>query len=364
MEQPVVFRGKITASPGALPAHARPIWPGTIGPVGSSPERQPGSIRRTSSVDIVWAPGMIHLDLRGVARDLVTGHSPGSDTIIDHASLHVVLSPPTLAITSAKFDMHENDDAPFADPSLHDAIAAWLVGRPSQFKLRTVLDREQPEFVGNGSVSALLVDEIPGAALISGAALGRTGKLKSMRAQSGPPSNVCAGWIENGSMHVGLETRPFMGEGPPAPNLLRADDSLAWHTEAPLPVHAMRRRRRIDVLPPDIRGAPFRADIYFRDSFIEDDGTESVVHEYGVALTVDASEHRITSIVPTAHVLPSPECPAALASAQRLVGMPTSAVRSHVRDEFRGTSTCTHLNDVLRSAGDLATLISQVTPKP
>jgi Protein of unknown function (DUF2889) len=352
MEQPVVFRGLITASPGALPAHERPIWPGTIGPVGSSPDRQPGSIRRTSSVDIVWAPGMIFLDLRGTARDLVTGPSPDNTTIVDHASFHVVLSPPTLAITSAEFATRDND-----------AIAAWLIGRPSQFKLRTVLEREQPEFVGSGSVSALLVDEIPGAALISGAALGRTGKLKSMRAQSGPPSNVCAGWIENGSMHVGLETRPFMGEGPPAPTLLRADDPLAWHTEAPLPVHAMRRRRRIDVLPPDGRGAPLRADIYFRDSFIENDGTESVVHEYGVALTIDASEHRITSIVPTAHVLPSPECPAALASAQRLVGMPTSAVRAHVRDEFRGTSTCTHLNDVLRSAGDLAILIAQVASK-
>jgi Protein of unknown function (DUF2889) len=355
MEQPVAFRGKITASPGGLPAHERPIWPGTIGPVGSSPDRHPGSIRRTSSVDIVWAPGMTGLALNGVARDLVTGRSLANATIVDativdQAIFNVVLSPPALGITSAEFDTADND-----------TIAAWLIGRPSQFKLRTVLQREYPEFVAAGSVAALLVDEIPGASLISGAALGRTGKLDRARGRSGPPANVCAGWIESGSMHVGLDTRPFMGEGPPAPSLLRADDPLAWHTEAALPVHAMRRRRRIDVLPPGRGGAPIRADIYFRDSFIEDDGTESVVHEYGVAITIDAIEHRITSIVPTAHVLPSPECPAALASAQRLAGMAIGAVRAHVRDEFRGTSTCTHLNDVLRSAGDLDALIAQVT---
>jgi len=59
-----------------------------------------------------------------------------------------------------------------------------------------------------------------------------------------------------------------------------------------------------------------------------------------------------------AHVLPWVECPGALASATRLSGMPVAELRDHVRREFRGTSTCTHLNDTLRSLGDVNVLIA------
>jgi hypothetical protein len=128
----------------------------------------------------------------------------------------------------------------------------------------------------------------------------------------------------------------------------------------------MRRRRRIDVIRSGEPDGAIVADVYFRDSFVEPDGVESVVHEYSIAVVVGAHDHTVKSIVPTAHVLPSPECPAALASAQRLVGMHVSEIRAHVRDRFRGTSTCTHLNDALRSIGDLdaliATLDAQANP--
>jgi hypothetical protein len=40
--------------------------------------------------------------------------------------------------------------------------------------------------------------------------------------------------------------------------------------------------------------------------------------------------------------------------------MPLALVRQHVRDQFSGTSTCTHLNDALRSLGDLDRLVSLV----
>jgi Protein of unknown function (DUF2889) len=40
--------------------------------------------------------------------------------------------------------------------------------------------------------------------------------------------------------------------------------------------------------------------------------------------------------------------------------MHTSEIRAHVRDEFRGTSTCTHLNDALRSIGDLHALMNNM----
>ena len=162
-------------------------------------------------------------------------------------------------------------------------------------------------------------------------------------------------------MHVALASRPFFGEGPPAPLLTRADDTLAWHEEPVMELNAMRRRRRIDVRRGTTDDAPIDVDVFFRDSMVEAVnglGVETVIHEYGIDACVDRATRRIVSIAAIAHVLPGPECPSAVASAQRLVGMSVDDVRAHVRDEFRGTTTCTHLNDALRSIGDLGALLT------
>jgi hypothetical protein len=44
-------------------------------------------------------------------------------------------------------------------------------------------------------------------------------------------------------------------------------------------------------------------------------------------------------------------------SAGRLAGNPVAGLRQHVRDTFLGTSTCTHLNDTLRSLEDIPALL-------
>ena len=56
-------------------------------------------------------------------------------------------------------------------------------------------------------------------------------------------------------------------------------------------------------------------------------------------------------------VLPWQECPSAAASGSRLVGADIRELRSLVRDGFAGTSTCTHLDDALRSLEDVAALL-------
>ena len=58
----------------------------------------------------------------------------------------------------------------------------------------------------------------------------------------------------------------------------------------------------------------------------------------------------------TPRALPWPECPQAAASASRLVGQPVGELRDFVRQDLSGTTTCTHLNDLLRSLADVATL--------
>jgi len=304
-----------------------------------------------------WPDGASgRLLLTGTGRDLVTGSSANDGDadvrVVDHARLDVTVQLPSRAIVDAAID-----------PDPH-AVAAWLRQHAGHFRTRREIDADLPEFVAAGSLAALLVDEIPAATLISGSSLVRGGFVHRDPGESGVARGVCAGWIEGGSMHVALATRPFYGEGPPAPTLSRADDPLAWHVEPPLPVHAMRRRRRIDVRAGEREDDPVVVDVFFRDSIVEATGdgagVETVIHEYGIDALVDRSTRRIVSIAATAHVLPGPECPNAVASALRLEGMSVDAIRAHVRDEFRGTSTCTHLNDALRSIGDLGALLHRL----
>ncbi|MFN8019352.1 MAG: DUF2889 domain-containing protein [Acidimicrobiales bacterium] len=106
---------------------------------------------------------------------------------------------------------------------------------------------------------------------------------------------------------------------------------------------------------------------YFRDSYrppahpSDGDGAEGTrpeaLHEYTLTATVDRATHRILSAEATAHTLPWPECPGALASAGRSVGLTVEEVADRVRADFTGTSTCSHLNDQLRSLAGLAALL-------
>ena len=144
--------------------------------------------------------------------------------------------------------------------------------------------------------------------------------------------------------------------GPPAPILVRRDDPLSWHEMAELSPHAVRRRRRLDLVAPPEGEREHRLDLHFRDSHVDERGSESIMHEYTLSGTVDLAAGRMGSVAPRAHVLPWVECPGALASAQRVDGMELSELRSRVRKEFVGRSTCTHLNDSLRSLADVTAL--------
>src|SRR5205085_1512577 len=95
-----------------------------------------------------------------------------------------------------------------------------------------------------------------------------------------------------------------------------------------------------------------------RDSHFDDDGMESVVHEYSLHATIDARTLEIIAAEATPRVLPYVECPTAAASAPRLVGRRLDQIRDLVRKEFVGTSTCTHLNDLLRSLEDVRGMLA------
>jgi hypothetical protein len=222
----------------------------------------------------------------------------------------------------------------------------------------------------------LLLDDLPGATLVSGYAIQRAGALPRARppqdSGGGAPEpaprmaardDLCAGWAHDGTMMVTIRSTGEIPvpEGPPAPPLERHDDPLAWHPLAPLAPHAMRRRRRLDVVAPDVPDHPYLLDAHFRDSHMNEAGVESVVHEYSLTGAIDGTGSRVVDISAEAHVLPWMECPGALASAGRVVGMPTGELRTRVRRELTGASTCTHLNDMLRSLGDVEVLVGELS---
>ena len=104
----------------------------------------------------------------------------------------------------------------------------------------------------------------------------------------------------------------------------------------------------------------FLADVLFRDSHVSADGVETIVHEYTVRAEIDPAGLRVARVDAEAHVLPWFECEAAVPSAGRIVGRSVQELRPMVRAELTGPSTCTHLNDTLRSLADVAALAARL----
>ena len=230
-----------------------------------------------------------------------------------------------------------------------------LVGARAAGGFRALVAEAVPDHVEAASLLHLLLDDVPGAALVSGHALAAAGAGVSHR----PAPDVCAGWRSGGTIMTEVTRTgvPPVVVGPPAPPLPVPSDPLAWHELADLPPHSMRRCRRLDL---QRDGSDLLLESHFRDSHVDGDGLEEVVHEYRVSVWVDAETLRVLEVATSAHVLPFVECPLAAGSGQRLVGVPVGELRSFVQRELRGIGTCTHLNDQYRSLADLPALLAQL----
>ncbi|HUY67392.1 MAG TPA: DUF2889 domain-containing protein [Acidimicrobiales bacterium] len=326
-------------------------------PAPTTPSRPRGSIRRTSSIDTARPDGLRgELVISARARDLRTGPD-GAASVVAEAELR------------ARVDGRDRT-LRFLDtvPALRspDLLIGVVVG-PG---FRGRLAEAAPDEVDAGTLLHLLLDDLPGAVLVSGYAMQRGGALDGPRPEGAAPAgptadspargfrdDLCAGWARDATMMVTIRGKGVipLAIGPPAPRLEPPEDIWAWHDMPALAAHAMRRRRRLDVIGTADRGT-LRVDAHFRDSHMDEDGAESVVHEYSVSGRVDATEGRVVEMAAEARVLPWMECPGAVASAGRLVGMRLAELRARVRREMTGASTCTHLNDTLRSLGDVTAL--------
>jgi hypothetical protein len=226
---------------------------------------------------------------------------------------------------------------------------------------RAAADKVAPDLRAARDLRYTLLDDVPVATLISGHALSASNLLGDV-SKSGylPVADQCAGFATGGLLMSSFQAGdPAIVTGPEAPDLDHGDDPWAWHPVATLQRHAMRRRRRIDVY----RGeSPARVgiDAMFRDTYVRGDGVETIIHEYTLDAVVDTGTGVIVESRATPRVLPWQECPGAVASAGRITGMTLQELHFRVRRELSGTSTCTHLNDLLRSVADAEALIRLV----
>jgi hypothetical protein len=313
-------------------------------PVQTWPPLHTGALRRTSTIDTHPA-GTQKSDVELLARDAVA--RPG-DTVD-------VLG--QFCVRAHLTDRVIDDIA--SNP--HERRLAQLVGNRVGPGFRATVGKLLPEQVQRASLLHLLLDDWVGASLVSGYGVQHAAITLGIEEKMPPGTadnmaGICSGFAPDASLVAYTRrngTIPSV-HGPVAPPLIPpGDDGL--HAVEPLQPHGMRRLRRLDLLPVD--ACPVGFDAHFRDSHVDGDGVETIVHEYTVAGSVDTSTRTITSVTADVRVLPWQECPGAIGSATRVEGMALSELRGRIRGEFVGTSTCTHLNDTLRAIADLDALL-------
>jgi hypothetical protein len=296
-----------------------------------------GAVRRTCSIDVTRPDGVLGpLMLDGRGRDEVDGAE------VAYATMHA-----TIDFTRGRTIGELNVDP---DPR---GLAAAVLGQPASLRLRDLLDPTDT------SLANLLLDDIGGAVLISGYALTLSNATEAFRGSGGStadgtprtfklPLNVCAGWEDGSEMPTAmLAGEPVLRIGRAAP---RFDDDLPA-----LAPGGMRRRRE---LAADIVDDAVHVTSWFRDTYITDEGAETLVHEYDLSAIVDLASRVVTASSAKPGQLPATDCPKAAGSAGRLVGRSLPELRAYVREELVGITTCTHLNDALRALGDLEALLN------
>jgi hypothetical protein len=317
-------------------------------PAGPAPIRQPGGVRRTSSIDVNWPDGREGASrLIGRARDILAPPG-GSNIVLAHGAFE------------ARIDAERRLLSLTAAPS--PAGLQQLIGERAGGHLRGAIDRALPEERRGGTPLHLILDDIAGTSLIAPWAWSRWDPdwLAQMQARKADPKfatafnreNICTG------LRTGSSGLSMIAEGVDAGLLRHPEDPEGWHEFPAAPGPGMRRARRIDVT----RNGLIHIDAHFQDSATMPDGTRAALHEYRILGTADPVSLEILSLEAQPRVLPFVECPDAATNMHRLLGKPLPLLREIVLDELRGTAGCTHLNDALRALADVPVLLRDAVP--
>jgi len=219
-------------SPG-FPLH--PLH-GIHNPTTATPPRRPNSVRRTTSIDMTRPEGSLDpVYLTGTGRDLATTRD-GEARELGRAGFQATIDMIPRIVRCIE-----------ADPAV-DGLSR-LVGAPAMSGFRAAVDGVAPQLRQHRELLYTLLDDVPVATLISGHALSASG-LPGTAGQSGylPLADQCAGFVTGGLLMTSFTDGDLaIVTGPIAPDIDDPQDDQAWHHMAPLPIHGMRRRRRLDV---------------------------------------------------------------------------------------------------------------------
>ncbi len=335
------------------PSHATPAvhTAPPRNPVGHSPLRRPGSVRRTSSIDMTWPQGRMGLiELRGVARDIFTPAEGGApvqlarDTMVAHVNWERVIQ--SIEVEPKREGIEK------------------LVGARGGGHLRQAIYDVLPRERIAGTPLYLLLDDISGSSLIAGWAWSRwTDSWKDFNISEDDikrfrrnMEGVCIGFSPGSSaLQMDGTSRNEQNFAAVVP-LPHPDDPAGWHE---LTLHtgvSMRRARRIDVWLDDL----IEIDATFQDSASAPEGGRIAIHEYRLSVRADPKTGHLVEIKADPRVLPYKECPNAVNNTARLLGTPMNELRSVVLEELRKTMGCTHLNDALRALAEVPVLIEKI----
>lgn len=330
------------SSPTSSVAHPRQ-GPQDAG--AGTPPRRRRSVRRTTTHTCSRPEGLagnVMVEARG--RDLLT-RADGTAEVVAAATVEAAVA----------FARDRTLQSIAVDPPLASPDALLGVRVSSGF--RRVLDEAVPDEDRSASLRYQLLDDLPTAVLVSGVAIAAMGYFPPPgRIDFSSRADICAGWATGATIltEAAVLGHPPVVAGPPAPPLLVPTDPAGWHELGAMPRHSTRRWRRIDVWTSEADGASaVSVEAFFRDSHVDGEGTETVVHEYLVTAELEPGTGVFRSCQAQIRVLPWVECPAAAASAERLAGTGAADLRERIRESFVGTSTCTHLNDTLRALAAL-----------
>jgi len=319
-----------------VPAELKPR-----GSVLSAPPRRAGSVRRTTTMDFTWPDGLTgNTVLDGRGRDLRT-NGDGTAAALAEASLEMVTDPRRI--------IKEIGSAPEL-PELQS-----LAGESAMSGYRRRLAATGAAATLGGTPLYQLLDDIPGAALVSGAAwqrwydMDRYLEIKADVRQR-VMTDVCTGYQHGSSALQPDGTLRWRQERQPAVDIDAVDDDLAWHRHPRPGGVTMRRARRIDVW---IAGPVIGIDAFFQDSSTLPEGGRQSIHEYTLTAQADLETGTVRAVTPVPRVLPYDECPLAVGNVAALAGLPLSELRGAVLERLRGPLGCTHLNDMLRALADV-----------
>lgn len=312
-------------------------------PIGTTPARRAGSVRRTMSIDTHWPSGIEgEAQYFGRCRDILTPEGSGQFRLLAEATLVAACAGREIKRISA-----------YPCPArLQD-----LVGVRAGGQMREALASAIPEEKQYGVPLYLLLDDMAGATLVSRWATSQWPEHAASTVPDFSMEGVCIGF-RPGSSALDEQGRARASQNTARVVPLRNEaDPMGWHDLPALEGVNFRRARRIDLWP---EHDGLRVESHFQDSASAPDGGNRIaIHEYLLEARI-GPDGRLQAVEAKAGTLPYRECRAAPANLNALSGTPTDALREIVLEKLKLTHGCTHLNDMMRSLAEVPALASNL----